>query len=184
MTRKRLAPVLLISGLLVVAWAVQGLANFPVMQGPMGPPMPMPMPVNVGPKKCAPQLPCQPAMCGPVDCAPTKCQPLVCPPPTCAPPACPPAVCGPPPCPPPMCGPSQCGGGGPLEGLKNGLATAIGIVGLPFRLLDNFLCAKPKCGPPPCPPMVCAPPACGPMAYAPGPGMPMMPRGPRPLKNR
>jgi len=176
MTRKRLAPVLLISGLLVVAWALQGLANFPVMQGPMGPPMNMP--VNVGPKKCAPQLPCQPPMCGPAACAPP-----MCPPPACGPPPCPPPTCGPPACPPPLCGPASCGGGGPLEGLKNGLAAAIGVIGLPFRLLDKICCSEPKCCPPPCPPMVCAPPACGPISYAPGPP-PMMPKAPKRMLNR
>lgn len=180
MTRKRLAPVLFISGLLVIAWALQSSANFPVVQGPMGPPMPMP--VNVGPKKCAPQLPCQPPMCGPAACAPPMCPPPSCAPPTCAPPMCAPPACPPPACPPPLCGPPPCGSGGTFDSVKNGLAKAIGVIGLPFTLLDNIFCPKPKCCPPPCPPIVCAPPMCGPMACA--PGMPMMPKAPKRMKNR
>jgi hypothetical protein len=163
MTRKRLAPVLFVSGLLVIALALEGFANFPAMQGPMGPPMGMP--VNVRPKKCAPQLPCQPPMCGQAPCAQPMCVQPVCPPPACAPPVCAPPVCGPPPCPPPMCGPMPCAGmgGGPLDGFRNCLATVVGIFATPFRVLDNVLCSEPKCCPPECPPVVCCPPPpCGP----------------------
>lgn len=182
MTRKPLVPVLFISGLLVIAWAVQGFASFPVMQGPMGPPMPMP--VKVGPKKCAPQLPCQPPMCGPAVYAPPMCGQPACPPPACPPPACAPPACPPPGCPPPVCGPMPCAGmgGGPLDGLRNCLATIVGIFATPFRLLDNAMCSQPKCCPPECPPIVCGPPVCGPVACAPGP--PMMPKAPKRVKPR
>jgi len=160
MTRKRVAAVLTISALLIIAWSLQASAYMQPMPGPLGPPMPMP--VKVGPAKClAPPPTCMPQLCGPT----------VCQPPTCAPPSCPPPVCAPPQCAPPMCGPPMfgmdCGGGGPFDSLRGCLTTVLGVIGAPFRLLDNVLCAqkKPCCPPPIC----CPPPPCGPIACGPPP---------------
>lgn len=178
MTRKRIAPVLTIAALLIAAWSLQAFANMQPMPGPMGPPMQMPM--KVGPKKCsAPPPACMPQGCGPVGyqapgcapmpcppqgCAPAPCPPQACAPAPCPPQACPPPMCPPPGCPPPMCGPGF-GGGGMLDSPRDCLGAILGIIGTPFRLLDNILCAQKKpcpvkcCPPPPCFPMACAPPA-------------------------
>lgn len=104
---------------------------------------------------------------------------VACPPGGCPPPMCPPVMCAPPPCPPPVCGPVACCGPdcrcarccpGPLGQILTGaVRLVVGVVALPFRLVDALLYG-PGCGPrfrrpvvACCPQPVCAPPGCGPM---------------------
>jgi hypothetical protein len=160
MTAPRLTPVLVLAGLLLAAWAATAFASVPYPQGPQGPlGPPMQMPMKVGPKKCAPP-PCGPPACAPVSFAPLPCPPPACPPPDCAPPG----------CAPPPCGSMQfagCGSGG-MDGVRGTLGQVLGIIALPFTLLEKMICSEPKHCPPECPPvMCCAPPPCGPMAYGP-----------------
>jgi hypothetical protein len=135
-----------------------------------------------GPMGCPPQYACMPQPCAPMMCMPQPCAPPpVCmPQPVCMPRPCVPAPCGPPPCAPAMCAPMPCGPPpcdreNPLAKLCKGVVgLAVGIVALPFKVVDALFggmdCPPKQCGPR----YACAPPMCMPQPCAPVCGPPMM----------